>query len=52
MLVKPVPCAHIAAFYDLQWKMRPSIGTNFLRFGYLQWSEGRPVNGNNLYILE
>lgn len=47
----PVPCAHIADYYSIRWNKRPTIGDNFLRFGYLQWSEGRPSAFNNLYCL-
>jgi hypothetical protein len=47
--IMPIPCAHIAAYYDWKWRQHHCIAYNFLRFGYLQCSEGRPDAFNNLY---
>lgn len=41
--VKPVPCQHIADYYQFQWLQKPSLGHNLLRHGYRQWSEGKQI---------
>lgn len=47
---KPIPCAHIADFYEREQERHACIAHNLLRRGYRQWASGeieRPVN--NLY---
>ena len=48
--VKPVPCAHIAAYYQAAWERHKCIGNNLLRHGYAQQARGEiEVPANNLY---
>lgn len=48
--VEPVPCAHIAAYYNFLWTQNHQLGTNLLRRGYSQWTRGYIEFGiNNLY---
>lgn len=48
--VKPVPCQHIADYYDLQWHQHKCIAWNLLRKGYAQFAAGSIDPGfNNLY---
>lgn len=48
--VKPVPCAHIAAYYQAAWERHKCIGNNLLRHGYAQQARGEiEVPVNNLY---
>lgn len=49
-----VPCAHIAAWYQIAWERHRCIGNNLLRHGYRRWSEGSVKiadieHWNNLY---
>lgn len=45
-----IQCHHIWAYYNYLWSLEPSLYTNLLRIGYLQWSEGRADESyNNLY---
>jgi hypothetical protein len=49
---RPVPCAHIADYYERRWQAHHCIAFNLLRFGYRQWAEGRArysERGNNLF---
>lgn len=47
---RPVPCQHIADYYDNRWAAQPCIAWNLLRRGYAQWAAGRVERGvNNLY---
>lgn len=49
-LVDPVPCAHIADYYDRQQRKMRCIGFNLLRKGYRQWAVGGGIDPhNNLY---
>ncbi len=46
----PVPCAHIALFYQRAWEQHHCIGNNLLRHGYAQWSRGEiQCPENNLF---
>lgn len=46
----PVPCAHIAAYYEWRWQQHKCIAFNLLRRGYAQWANGTPEPVvNNLY---
>lgn len=47
--VPAVPCAHIAAYYDMKWQGHKCIAWQALRKGYYQWSAGRIEHLNNLY---
>jgi hypothetical protein len=48
--VRPIPCQHIADYYQQRWEARNCIGWNLLRRGYGQWAYGRIERGfNNLY---
>lgn len=53
IFVHPVPCAHIAAYYQNMWERLPQIGSNLLRQGYRAWAIGEIlVTVNNLYDLD
>lgn len=47
----PVPCAHIAAYYQRRWEGHPCIAFNLLRHGYAEWARGgvKHPDMNNLY---
>ena len=46
----PVPCQHIADYYQLKWEEHKCLAWNLLRKGYRQWAAGRIERGtNNLY---
>lgn len=47
--VDPVPCQHIADYYQHLWQRRRCIGWNLLRQGYRQWAEGQVFEWNNLF---
>ena len=48
--ITPVPCQHIADWYQRQWEARPCLASNLLRWGYKGWASGRvAVPMNNLY---
>ena len=45
-----VPCAHIADYYESQWKQGPNLHNKLLWNGYRQWARGYIEFGfNNLY---
>jgi hypothetical protein len=47
---RPVPCQHIADYYDRLWASHHCIAWNLLRRGYGQWAAGRIERGaNNLF---
>lgn len=46
---KPVPCQHIADYYNQLWEAHHCIAWNLLRRGYTQWAIGNPETLNNLY---
>lgn len=49
-LADPVPCAHIADYYDRRQRKHKCIGFNLLRWGYRQWAVGGAIDPqNNLY---
>lgn len=48
-IVQPVPCQHIADYYERRWQDHKCIGWNLLRRGYRQWSAGLVEPFNNLY---
>lgn len=51
--MKPVPCQHIADYYEMRWWQSPSIGLNLLRQGYRDWACGGPtIPFNNLYLFD
>lgn len=47
----PVPCQHIADYYQHSWERQHCIGFNLLRHGYAQWARGGSFNRelNNLF---
>lgn len=47
----PVPCQHIADYYQRKWEEQHCIGFNLLRHGYAACAAGRDTLGeaNNLY---
>lgn len=47
--IRPVPCQHIADYYEQLWQGHKCIAWNFLRRGYRQWSQGLIEQCNNLY---
>ena len=48
--VKPVPCEHIADYYNMRWTEHRCLAWQLLRHGYRQWSAGYIVRGvNNLF---
>lgn len=47
--VHPIPCQHIADFYNWQWERQKCIGYNLLRHGYAGLAKGIQVQHNNLY---
>lgn len=48
--VTPVPCAHIAAYYDVLWNAHKCLAWQLLRRGYRQWANGSiEVGFNNLF---
>lgn len=49
LLFDPVPCQHIADYYDWKWKQHKCIAYNLLRYGYKQWAKGEVDRENNLY---
>lgn len=49
--IRPVPCAHIADYYDVMQQRRASIGSNILRHGYRQAATGIVTWWNNLFDL-
>lgn len=47
MIVDPVPCQHIADYYNHLWENHKCIGWNLLRVGYREYAKGGyiyPVN--------
>lgn len=52
-MLKPVPCQHIADFYQRQWEAHKCIGWNLLRRGYAAWASGtvtlKDATENNLF---
>lgn len=49
-LCDPVPCAHIADYYDRMQNKRRCIAFNLLRRGYRQWAVGGGIDPeNNLF---
>ncbi len=52
-----IPCAHIAAWYQIKWERNKCIAFNLLRQGYRKWAEGSVklcdiAGWNNLYEPE
>lgn len=47
--VTPVPCQHIADYYDMRWRDHKCIAWNLLRRGYTQWARGYIESFNNLF---
>ena len=48
--VKPVPCEHIADYYNMRWTEHKCLAWQLLRHGYRQWSAGCIERGmNNLF---
>ena len=47
--VRPVPCAHIADYYDALWVGHKCLAWQLLRRGYRQWAVGRIEECNNLW---
>lgn len=49
--VDPVPCQHIADYYNHRQEENPSLGNNLLRRGYQQFASGRieSYSVNNLF---
>ena len=46
----PIPCAHIADYYNLLWERHKCIAWAFLRCGYAQCARGGWIDpANNLY---
>lgn len=47
---RPVPCQHIADYYQYKWEQHRCIAWNLLRRGYKQWASGLIERGvNNLF---
>lgn len=48
-LVKAVPCAHIALYYERAWDRKATVQNNILRCGYAGWAIGQVMSHNTLY---